>query len=293
MRVLIVHGNRRFRFLNVESSPRDGSLSLTVRRDGTSQMKYRWLVGPGDPSPKQVEIPKDELRDKRITIHQSGRVNFHELGRHIYLEPLTRLSVAACIYKYRLPRISALSQFDQPPEPEDCEFDLSDLPDEALSFSIYMGPEAVAVQQRGIKLSYLQRYALTVAVDAEPFIPPPEFNEHFVTIKPEFGTVQTQAISEDEALIQYHQALHNSKDVIIYGPNGAGLWNLIFARPMRIPPQLEIELEDPELFVDDNDIVRDSRVAKAMIKFLVRKRSNRQIVKSPVSFRSIALHAEL
>jgi len=88
MRVLIGHRGRRYRFLGVDSSTRDGSLNITVRRAGTSAFSYRWEAQAGAAEPVRVDFTPQRAKNKKITVHQSGRINFHETGESIYVEPL-------------------------------------------------------------------------------------------------------------------------------------------------------------------------------------------------------------
>jgi len=293
MRLLITNAGRRYRFLSIESSTRDGSLSIAVRRDGKSRTTYQWGTRPDEETPVKIELSPERAKNKEITIHQSGRINFHEIGRSIYVEPLTLITKTAWIYRYRVPKISRLTSFDSEPEPEDLEFDLNDLLDEAQSFALFIAPEAVAPDARAIKLAYLKRYALVIVLEASPYTPTAEFLEHFITLKPEIGTVSAQAMTEDQAIIAYHQALHETKGLVVYGPNGEGVWQVVFAVQMRDAPKVTIELADPALYVDAADIERDPRVATAMVRFKVRNRTTKAVVKTPVMFSSIELNARL
>jgi len=81
--------------------------------------------------------------------------------------------------------------------------------------------------------------------------------------------------------------------LIVYGPNGEGVWQVVFAVPMRDAPQVSIELSDPALYVDEGDIVRDVRAATAMLRFKIRNRNTNAIIKTPVAFHSIELNARL
>jgi hypothetical protein len=293
MRVVLVHGGRNYRFLNIESSTRDGSLSITIRRDGRSQVSHQWSTRPDCQTPVRVELPAERAKNKQITIHQSGRINFHETGKAIFVEPLMVISSVVPIYRYRIPRISRLTLLESETDSEDVDFDLSDLADDAQSFSLYVGPEGMVPGVRAVKLAYLRRYALVVALDPQPYVPPSEFAEHFVTLTPERGTADAQQMPEDQSLIVYHQGLHETRGLIIYGPNGAGVWQIVFAVPMRIPPRVVIAPVDSNLYVDDADITRDSRAENAMVRFKVRERATRAIIKRPIAFKAIELDAEL
>jgi hypothetical protein len=98
---------------------------------------------------------------------------------------------------------------------------------------------------------------------------------------------------EDQAMIAYHQALTAAPGPILYSPNCEGTIRLIFTVPMRIAPLFKIELIDPELHVSDQDVQRDGRSDKVMLKFKVRNRKTRQIIRRAVAIKSFELDAEL
>ena len=55
----------------------------------------------------------------------------------------------------------------------------------------------------------------------------------------------------------------------------------------------KIELAEADLYVIDQDVEREGRSEKVMLKFKVRSRKTKQIMRQPVAIRSIELHAEL
>jgi hypothetical protein len=112
MRLLVIHAGQRYRFLSIDPSKRDGSLVITIRREGERRMTYQWGTRPEAQTPVQAELPPGRPKNKKITIHQSGQINFHELKRSIYIEPLTAITKKACIYRYRIPKISRLTPFN-------------------------------------------------------------------------------------------------------------------------------------------------------------------------------------
>ena len=91
-RLLIRFRNQVFRFLDLAVAPRDGSMSVILRRNTEAQQSYRWSETPdGRTTPQSVEIPASKGR--RITIHQSGRINYHHIGKVIFVEPIVSLDV--------------------------------------------------------------------------------------------------------------------------------------------------------------------------------------------------------
>ncbi len=278
----------------VETSDRDGSLSLTIRREGISTSRTSWSTRPEDLEPKQTEFDKPRPKNKRITIHQSGRVNYHENGNSIFIAPLTQTTQPFAIYGYRVPALDKLDRHDTAITEEDAIFDLSDLAEGPVSFSVLIGPRDFTPQGRAIKLGYeAEGYSITLQVDPDTFAVPADLNEHFTTLTPDRGLFTQQQMAEDQAMISYHQSLTGSSDVILYAPNGEGIIRMVFSVPMRIAPQFKIELIDPELHVSDQDVLRDGRSEKVMLKFKVRHRTTKQIIRQAVAIKSIELDAEL
>lgn len=147
----------------LETSDRDGSISLTIRREGVSTSLTSWSTRPGEQEPKTTEFDQPRSKNKRITIHQSGRVNYHENGRSIFVAPLTQTTQPFLIYGYRVPALDKLDVHDEDFAEEDAVFDLSDRPEGPLSFSVILGPGEFTPQGQAIKLGYeRENYSVTV-----------------------------------------------------------------------------------------------------------------------------------
>ena len=294
MRILILHRANLYRFLVVESGDRDGSLSVIVSREDSGSTGATWGSRPGEQQPLHTEYEKPRPKNKRITVHQSGRINYHENRRSIFIEPLTRTTQVVCIYGYRIPGVQKLDAFSDPVDVDDAVFDLSELGDGPVSFSFFIGPKDMVPSGRAMKLAYgLEGYALAVSVDGQAISVPQGYENHFTTLCPECGPYPEQKIDERQAMIFYHQAITGSQDLILYPPNGEGGIKLIFSVPMMIAPAFKIELVDPALHVTDQDVQRDGRSDTVMLRFKVRHRSTGQIIRQPVAFRSIELDARL
>lgn len=294
MRVLIRHKGRLRKFLVLESSDRDGSLTLVVRREGVSTSRATWSEKQGEQEPKETVFEAPRPKSKRITIHQSGRVNYHENGQTIFIEPLTRTTRATCIYGYRVPALEKLDLHLEKASEEEAVFDLTEAGDGPVCFSIFVGPPALAPPGRAIRLTYdAEGYSLAIAMDAGAIAVPTGYEDHFTTLTPDRGPFLEQQMAEDQAMIAYHQALTGSRGLVLYQPNGEGIIRMIFSVPMRIAPKFKVELVDPELHVTEQDVQRDGRSEKVMLKFKVRNRRTGQIIRQQVAVKSIELDAEL
>lgn len=293
MRILVRHGGVLRKFIILESSDRDGSLTLVMRREGESHSRTSWNTKSGKQNPEKVEFQAPRSKSKRITIHQSGRINYHENGRTIFIEPLTRVTLACPIYGYHVPTLSRLDLHTEVIDEDDVVIDLSDL-EGPVTFSLLIGPKDLVPPGRGIKLAYeAEGYTVGICIEQAPFAAPVGYEEHFFTFTPEMGLFAKQQLAEDQALICYHQALTGSTDAILYQPNGEGVIKLVFAMPMRVAPKFRIELADPNFEVSDQDVQRDHRSEKVMLKFKVRHRRSGQILRKDVAVQSIELDAEL
>jgi hypothetical protein len=293
MRILIRYQSTIRKFVVLNTSDRDGSLVLTIRRSGFSTSETSWRSSPEDQGPKTTEFDKPRRKDQKITIHQSGRVNYHDSSTTIYIAPLTQTKQPFAIFGYRVPALAELDVHDEDIAEEDTVVDFTDLPDGPISFTAILGPADFAPQGRGVRLGYEAGYSLALQVDLVTFEVPPALTQHFTTLTPERGLFSEQQMAEDQAMISYHQALSGRTDAILYAPDAAGVFRLIFSVPMRIAPQFEIEFFDPELHVSDLDVQRDGRAEKVMLKFKVRKRKSGEIIRTKVAFKRIELHAEL
>ncbi|MDA8446958.1 hypothetical protein [Paracidovorax valerianellae] len=294
MRILIRYGSITRKFMVLETSDRDGSLSLTIRREGVSTSRTAWSTRPGEQETKTIAFDPPRPKNKRITIHQSGRVNYHENGCAIFVAPLTQTTQPCAIYGYRVPALDRLDIHGEDIAEEDAVFDLTDLPEGPVSFSVILGPGDFTPHGRAIKLGYkVEGYSMTLQVDPVPFAVPSDLDQHFTTLTPDRGLFSQQQMEECQAMISYHQALTGTKDAILYAPNREGVIRMIFSVPMRIAPRYKIELVDPVLHVSDQDVQRDGRSEKVMLKFKVRHRKSGQIVRQPIAIKSIELDAEL
>lgn len=294
MRVLIQHKDQLRKFLVLESSDRDGSLTLVVRREGVSTSRATWSTRPGEHEPRETVFEAPQPKSKRITIHQSGRVNYHENRRKIFVEPLTRTTRATCIYGYRVPALEKLDLHLQEVSDGDAVFDLTEVGDGSASFSIFVGPPDLVPPGKAIRFTYdAEGYSLAIAMDTALILAPAGYEDHFTTLTPDRGPFLEQQMAEDQAMIAYHQALTGSRGIVLYQPNGEGIIRMIFSVPMRIAPKFKIELVDLELHVVEQDVHREHRAEKVMLKFKVRNRRTGQIIRQQVAVKSIELDAEL
>ncbi|MBN5149592.1 hypothetical protein JY458_01195 [Stenotrophomonas maltophilia] len=294
MRILVRHGSVIRKLMTLETTDRDGSLIMTIRRDGHSTSRTSWSTATNEAVPVTFEFDRPKPKNKKITIHQSGRVNYHQNGRSIYIAPLTKTERPFQIYGYRVPALDKLDECESTDTVEDVIVDLTNLPAGPISFSVIIAPIEFSPSSHAVKLTYeAEGYSVVVQLDAVTLAAPEGLEDQFITLTPSAGLFAEQQMTEGQAIIAHHQALTGAAGPIAYTPNGEGVFRIIFAVPMRIAPRFSIELVDPELFVSDQDVLRDSRSETVMLKFKVRRRSSREIIRRAVDIKSIELDSEL
>jgi hypothetical protein len=294
LRVLIRHDEKLYSFVNVNCSPRDGSLNIALRRDGTNDFRVSWSNLKDDEEPKRTDFETPREKNQKITIHQSGRIHLPDLRHNpIFIEPLVYISTPFTFYAYRIPRISALSEFSKLPSESDLIIDLSGFPDDPQSFEFGIGPVDYLPNGNAVRIEYLRRYAFSIVHHASTLPAPPAYEEYFTTTAVGLGLFKEQVISEDVALIGFHQALNDTRDPIIYSPNANGEWQIIFSVQSRIAPRVIIEPTSTDLYVEVEDQSIEPRVNRARIKFKVKDKQSGRVIRELVTFRRIELSAEL
>jgi len=198
------------------------------------------------------------------------------------------------VYGYRIPALERLDLHPNESGEKDAILDLSDLDDSPVSFLVFIGPLSLVPPGKAFKLAYdAEGYSLAIAVSPIPVPVPTGYENHFITFTPERGIFLEQQMGEDQAMVSYHQSLTGSNGMVFYHPNGEGVIRLIFSVPMRIAPKFKIELVDPGLHVSEQDVQRDGRAEKVMLKFKVRSRRTGQVIRQEIAVKSIELDAEL
>lgn len=266
MRILLGWRRKLYRLLNVESAERDGSLNVSIHQ---------------------------KRQTDHITLHQSGRINFKGAGKTVYIEPLVTLTKPFGFYRYRVPKVPALDEFTKKPDADDAVLELKDA-DEPISFVFAISPTGGLPEFPGsVSLTYVDSYVLTVAVEPKRWIVDPRHEKDFVRMWPTKGHFTRQQMSEEDALVQFHKVKIKTHGSVLYEPNGAGEWMLIFSVAMRVAPRVKIEMADPSLHVTDQDVTRDPRSERVMVRFKVRRRKTREVIRMPTDIRSIELDSEL
>lgn len=291
MRLLLRSNSGLHRLATVDVSNRDGSVNVKFPRRGASSSRETWRLG-------EAQTPRASvaggLRSRKITIHATGRVNDDRRRDPIFLEPLTRTSVPSVVAHYRFPSVEGLDRYEGTPEEDDLVWD------EFMDYGVGPGcvtltvaPPSYVPTSPSVRFDYYHRFTLLFTVTDIEAALPSDLSDHFVHLAPGPGPFAQQVIKEDLALVEFHQALTGSQDLVLYGPNGQGWYRAIFAVPMRVAPRATIEAEDPDLVVEVKNQADDPRANTAHVQFRFRHRQSGAVQNQLVSIRLLELDSEV
>lgn len=281
--ILIESNGNIYKFLNCKVEPNDGSFYVTLLRDGQNSETVTF----DSVSHSLVTIAHDEPRKKlvRISYHSSGCTLYHhtEISSN-YFEPISRLTKPNVFAAWSIPSLDRLDKADSVKD-EDFVITVNE-EKERIEFTLMLAPWDQEVMVDHFAVRYEGLLSLIV-IPAKPSVEIPDgLDEHFITLAPNKGLYDEQAVASDLALIEYHQKIQETRDLILYSPNKAGIYTAITAVPMRAAPNVKVE------FVQEGYQMEVVSSKNNVVKFKV-KNEHGHIVKAETPIRGIELCSEL
>jgi hypothetical protein len=191
----------------------------------------------------------------RISYHPGGYVRFHEIGgapRAIHCEPIHAITKKQLLALISIPEIDSLTVAAQT-EVQDLIFDWPDGLMGRATFWIELGPPRLEnpfppSNKPLAAVTYDPWFAIYISLGAFP--------APILESVPEKGVIKfvpdqdfvTTRVSKEQGVIDFHQAKAGVKFqfVTAFKP-GTGEYRIVFAVPMRVPPQLTVDFFDPSL----------------------------------------------
>ncbi|NYT67171.1 hypothetical protein [Pusillimonas noertemannii] len=296
----------------------EGSIKLILVRDGESEEGFTWAQKEG----RADTVYKRDTREpktKEITIHTSGRINYHFSDRQVrYIPCLMDLCEPIPIIGYSVPQVALLDSSTRKSEDwvGEAEFGES-----RLLFTFWVMPAAhEPLNGECGRFGVEGLYALgwTVSQEDPSLVPAGIPDMVFTTLRPKEG-LPHQMVTEPEIFLRFKRAMY-ANDVNaaveaspdrsemcaehieamieqgpgLYPPNKEGVWTLLTRVPMRVAPNLFVEFENPRYKAEVVDLKPgDTRLATVRVRFVVKDEETGAHIKTPVTIRRIALDAEL
>lgn len=283
-KILLSTGKRIYNFLTYKLEDADGSFYISIQRDGHNRehLQFRSDV----PEVQHLSLKHGREKRKKISYHASGCVRYHNMEFSAkYFEPLSSLTRPNVIANFVVPLVSRLDAFDGVPADDDFILEIAD-GNEPIQFHFLIAPWDFQVDGLHIAIRYEGLFSFLLELSRPTIAIPQEAVDHFIFAVPEQGIYEEQTIDKHNALISFHQRLHGVRDLILYSPNIEGIYKIICAVPMRIPPQAEIT------FLNSQYLAEVIQASESVVKFKVKNRHG-HTVKHEVPITSVALHAEL
>lgn len=281
-KIFLKHDEKVYSFLAYKLERADGSFYLSIQRDGNNDEHFEF----NSSNPKVQRFELTRTREKKITYHSSGCVRYHNVNiSSNFFEPLYDLSRRNLFASIVIPSIKQLDLFEGVISDEDFLLQIKN-GNPKTQFNFIIAPWDNQIEDIHVAIRYEGLFSLLLVLSQPTVVIPDEVRDCFIFIAPHQGLFNQQAIDEHTALIRFHQKLVGSKDLILYSPNGEGVYKIICAVPMRIPPKTEIQ------FLNKDYSAEIIKITTSVVTFKV-KNQHGHTVKQEVQIVGISLDAEL
>jgi hypothetical protein len=253
-RVLLDWRQHLHRFLSFtfdDGPAGDGSLYIVL--DRTS--RRRWDPATDAPLTRQGIAKYPALPKLKLSYHATGRI--HVSGRpgsrdaRRYGEPTFAVSQSLPLFGVSVPGPEVLDPFREVINATDFVAKPHEADQERRSFWLWILPDRDDAVPIG---AFVVRYDgwFRIAVVPSPDHPPLQSGAELavITMFPNEGLFPRQVLDRHQALGFFHKKITGSDDQVFYWNPNKREFRVIFAMPMRAPPRLEVELEDPNLRVE-------------------------------------------
>jgi len=275
-----------------------------------------WAFRSSNFVPEEVE--RTERRTKKISIHTSGRINYHfDNAAPRFIPALMDLEEPAIVVGYRVPSFDLLELAKDIRE-DDSVIEIPSDCGGVIQFHFLMIAAATAILDGELTrfgVEGLFALACVNTTDTVQSLPSGVPDRAFTTFRP-LDSLFGQAISEQAAFLRFKRAMF-ANDVRaaaafsevpipeglieaaiavgpgLYPPNGEGVWTIVTTVEMRVAPKLKVWFHT-EGFTAEVVELRpgDTRLATVRVRFRVRD-SNGHYIKGVVPIKNIELDAEL
>ena len=288
-RILIKFNECTYRLLTFDLSHSDGSFYVAFVRQGKSDKHWRGEINLTKNEVVTGNATNEEKpKGARVSYHASGFIKFHNLrNQGIYGEPIFQITKPFGFFRYSIPSVEKLDVYTKPVSEDDIVLEISEALNSRVNFDCVIAPwNFVDSDSLGVSIRYEKLFSFSVLLNNEVLPIPPELNDYFHYLSPSIGTYNQSAFNKETALLNFHQKVQNTRNLIVYSPNREGVYTIIFSVPMRIPPEVHIDFEETGLQAEILDL------SYTYLRFRVKDKHG-QIIKNEVKLNGMELNAEL
>lgn len=280
-RILISSNGKTYDFIRCSLQNIDGSFYIVFSRKGENVESNTINLEDGSFINIQLEKPIKKL--KKISYHASGQVNYHDTDHQSnYFEPISNITKKNLFVIWSIPKIKLLDEITSSNDDIIIQIDNDDI---RLNFSFILIPISFIINEQHVLLSYDKLFSLAIIINSHEIKIDETLKNHFITISPS-GLFEKQILSQKQALINFHQKINNTNELIVYTPNSDGIYTIITSVIMRIAPKLTIK------FFDESYKIEIISCKEHTIKFKVKDKYG-NVIKKEIPIENIILNSEL
>ncbi|SFD32116.1 hypothetical protein SAMN05421842_13218 [Clostridium uliginosum] len=298
----VKYENNIYKFLKLVQED-DGSFYIVFLYNKKPKhcIKYRLKLNEKDglSCEKEAINEKESIRFelKRISYHTTGRVNYHGMTHNsTYFEPLVNVQNINTFFMISIPQITQLQLVEEQNKTNCSIVDLSKIQNERLNiyFSIFPyefdGLGSINNLVTAITYDKFYSFVVTLEIDRLSINLEKRIEKNaFLYGASECGLYESQVLGKNEAYIKFQQKLYSTKELILFAPNNAGIFRIVFCVEMRVPPRVNIE------FFNDNYQIEIISVDTAKLRFKILDTKSNSYLKDAenVKIKSISLDSEI
>lgn len=261
---------------------------LLIRKSGTLYRVFGFEFKDHADGSLYIHIRSVREKEIKISYHATGRINYRgSVEYNLYSEPIFSISKPHLLCTISLAQAEELS-IAPSARSDDFILDMNGNENGRVNLYVSITPPSYSYAEwETAYITYADWFALHVsggptpdsAMDADEsriFVPRGQF--------------QSQLVSQEQALIFFHQKKIGKKGIINYWDPQQKCFRLIFSAPMRVPPKLTVLFDTPELeAVPLEPVTRNTATAELRFK----ARSPGGFLTEPAPILQIELNAEL
>ena len=294
--ILLKQDNISYHFATVRNTT-DGSLEIAfpaIKENSGISQDVKVENGKAAVIQSKEKSMVDTNSQYYITYHTSGCINYHKMTfQSAFMEPLYDVHEVNTFFMYTFAYIEKAFRFsDEKQHKNTICIDISKFGRKRMDIVLSICPEKYCSPCANCLMISFGLYKLCIEIlpDSEIFHFSDIYDdEQCVKIRPQLDKFAEQKVTKELAFLEYHNALYQTEEAIVFPPNGEGHIKIIFCVEMRIPPRLYIKFDNPDF---------EARLVKKETTHLVfqvfDKRHNRFVKKAEdIKITELNLDAEI
>jgi hypothetical protein len=287
--ILIKNKNIVYRLIYYKLESFDGSFYINFVRKGKAEKKWTYKIDSENRINELTQIDEEIRKGADVSYHSSGYINYKNVhSMPIFGEPIFNITKPLTFIIYSIPSIKKLDIYQDILSENDFVLVLDDIFLDRINFECIIAPWNYIIKNElpVISIRYNNLFSLNILLRINNLQIPDDLMNCFNFACPSEGVYKRPVCDKGEAILYFHQKIMNSNDIIIYSPNSLGIYRMIFAAPMVIPPKINIAFEEKDYWAEVLNI------SKTNARFRVKDKYG-QTIKRESKIKEIILNAEL